>query len=63
MDTLPLIRTKLHRSQVTENLVVRPRLLEATVDRPVRNAMLDSLTVKRDDLVTGIALPTGGADS
>jgi LuxR family maltose regulon positive regulatory protein len=36
IDAFPLIRTKLHRPQVTENLVARPRLLEYLTDRRQR---------------------------
>ena len=36
IDAFPLIRTKLHRPQVTENLVARPRLLEYLTDRGQR---------------------------
>jgi LuxR family maltose regulon positive regulatory protein len=36
IELLPLIRTKLHRPRVTENLVARPRLLEYLTDRRQR---------------------------
>ena len=45
-----------HREAVD---VLRTRLDEPKPYRPVRDAKPDSHPVKRDDLVTGIALPTG----
>ena len=47
-----------HREAVD---VLRTRLDEPKPYRPVRDAKPDSHTVKRDDLVTGIALPTGSS--
>jgi len=49
-----------HREVVA---ALRARLDEATPDRPAREAMPDSHTVKRDDLVTGIALPVSSSGS
>jgi hypothetical protein len=54
-------RLRLHR--LDKRVDELRSLDEATPYRPVRDAILDSRTAKRDDLVTGIALPTGGADS
>ena len=49
-----------HREAVD---VLRARLDEAKPDRSVRDARSDSHTAKRDDLVSGIALPVGSAGS